>query len=468
MNARRLAIISLLSIQIASSAFADNFSWNFQRTGFRSTLGNSPQTALSMRSNLSWPVVYGMDQGALNAYSLFPVLNAGQVPIGPATNWHQIGSNLTRTFLPSGNVYLQAVSGAPDGFAVSMQTATSLTQPPEAVIIGTSLSGFQAPLNGMQAVKFKDDGNPFTASIATIPGLPQQEHKLFDVALSEIGDVGAVTQFASGSGTPTYWQQSPLLGGAWLKSPIIVDPRSNETLFGPSIDLTFDAVSRPHILGINRLSTNNSVAAYRFDITTGLWASSILDTATASGVPPIADVAAAANDDGIVGAAWVNNGIVKYAYMDTNKPVANWVVTTVATATPTGAQIELSQGVGLAYDKAGLPVISFVERGNRQIWIAYDPPLLAAPAAPIAGDFNGDGFADAGDLESWTSGMGEGSSAGDADADGDTDGADFLTWQRQLGSALASSPAAASVPEPTTLALLWCGALAALPFKRQG
>jgi hypothetical protein len=154
--------------------------------------------------------------------------------------------------------------------------------------------------------------------------------------------------------------------------------------------------------------------------------------------------------------------------MDTNEPAANWVVTTVTSATPTGAQIELSQGVGLAYDKAGLPVISFIERSNRQIWIAYDPPLLTAPTAPVEGDFNGDGFVDAGDLESWTLGMSEGGSAGDADADGDTDGADFLAWQRQLGSQPTSSSAAASVPEPATFALLCSGAFATLRRRRQG
>jgi hypothetical protein len=464
MIARRLACLTLFSLQLFSSANGDNFSWNFQRTGFRSTLGNAPQTALSMRGNLSWPVVYGLDQGMLNAYSLFPVLNPGQVPIGPATNWHQIGSNLTRTFLPGGAMYLQADSGAPDGFAVSLQSTSTQTPSTEAVVIGNSISGFQAPLVGMQAVKFRDDGTPFTASTATIPGLQPSQQKLFDVALSDTGDVGAVTQFPSGSKSVTYWQQSPLLGGAWLKSPLVIDPRNEQTLFGPSIDLTFDSASRPHILGINRLTTNNSIAAYRFDTTTSLWASSILDTAATIGAPPIADVAAAANEDGILGAAWVNNGVVKYAYMDTNEPSPNWVVTTVAATTPLGTQIEFSQGVGLAYDNAGLPVISFVDRGNRQIWIAYDPPLLTAPSDPLAGDFNGDGFVDASDLNSWTIGIGAGSSTGDADDDGDSDGADFLVWQRTLGDVGAT---VAPVPETGSLTLFLLAATVAFSTSRR-
>src|SRR5690606_35833945 len=106
--------------------------WSFQRTGFRSTMGAAgmPQTALSMRSNQSWPVVYGLDQGMLNAYSLFPVSNTGQIPVGPATNWHQIGTSLTGIQSSYSNAFLQADSGSPDGFGVSLQTPTPASVPP--------------------------------------------------------------------------------------------------------------------------------------------------------------------------------------------------------------------------------------------------------------------------------------------------------------------------------------------------
>jgi hypothetical protein len=50
---------------------------------------------------------------------------------------------------------------------------------------------------------------------------------------------------------------------------------------------------------------------------------------------------------------------------------------------------------------------------------------------------------------------------GDADLDGDVDGEDFLAWQQQGGAAPAAA-AASSVPEPTAIALAFCGALAAL------
>jgi hypothetical protein len=455
MNARRLALIALVAAHLVSSAAANtppstNVKWSFQRTGFRSS-SSQPQTALSMRNNLSWPVVYGIDAGMLNAYSLFPFPNTGPIHFSPPTNWHQIGANLTGSPVPSSNIYLQAASGSPDGFGVSVQTPFPTGTPQDTTVLGTSMSGFQPPLVGTQAVKYDSDGDPFTASNATIPGLPTNQ-KLFDVALSGFGEVGAVTQSPGGSGPVTFWQQSPLLGGRWLSIPLpFSDPRTDRTLFGPTIDLAYDTSSRPHIIGIDRQSSLNAVAAFRFDIPTGAWVFSTLDTVTTG--PPIGDVAAAANDQGIVAAAWVNSGALKYAYMDTNETTPQWVVTTVASATPTGRLLETSQGVGLAFDKWGLPVISFVEQGLRQIWIAYDPPsLTTAPTMPVAGDFNGDGLVDGNDLEEWQLGFGDGSGAADADGDGDSDGSDFLAWQRNL-SGDATPAASAAIPEPATLSI---------------
>ncbi len=458
MNARKLALGGLILAIASSNANADNLSWNFQRTGFRTTL-STPQTALSMRSNLSWPVVYAIDQSSLNAYSLFPVPNATP-PIGPATNWHQIGSNLSGSFVPSSGVYLQAASTAPDKFAVSLQTQIVSSIPTDFVAIGTSQGGFQSPMAGMQAVKFDADGDAFTASSSLIPGLTPN-FKLFDVAISKFGEVGAVTQSSSGSGVLTFWQQSPLLAGKWISSPI--DQSENDgALFGPSVDLTYDTSSGPHVVGVNRLGTNNEVAAHRFDVMTGDWTSSILDVAS-SGSPAIADVAAASNEAGIVGAAWVNFGALKYAYLDTNAPAPHWTVTTVTSVTPTGSPLELAQGVGLAYDKSGLPVISFVERSNRQIWVAYDPPLVNS--VPItAGDFNRDGRVDGADLAQWQTGYGDGAVA-DANGDGRTDGDDLLAWQRNL--AVPTNPSAATVPEPAATSLLIVAAASVVSASRR-
>lgn len=441
-------LLCLAAMQTPAAA-QSTLKWSFQRTGFRSTMGTAgfPQTALSMRSNLSWPVVYGLDQGMLNAYSLFPVANAGQVPVSPATNWHQIGTNLTGSQSSFSNAYLQADSGSPDGFGVSLQTPTPPTIPPsptsDVVVVGNSQAGFQPPQVGAQALKFDDSGVPLVATNTMLPNLPASE-KLFDIATSSFGDVAAITQNYAGSGQATYWQRSPLLGGNWLSTKLPYGGRTEETIYGPSVDLAFDASSTPHLVGINRISSRNNVAAYRFDITTGAWTSSILDTAAIDG-PSISDVAAASNDDGVIGAAWVNKGTLKYAYLDTNEATPQWVVTSVASTTPTGKLLELAQGVGLAFDKAGLPVISFVDRETRQIWVAYDPPSAFGGAITdqpgAEGDFNGDGFVDGYDVDAWGLGFGEGTLTGN----------DFLAWQRNVS--IPAPPAeTAAVPEPLALA----------------
>lgn len=93
---------------------------------------------------------------------------------------------------------------------------------------------------------------------------------------------------------------------------------------------------------------------------------------------------------------------------------------------------------------------------------------VAVAGLPFAeGDFNEDRDVDADDLEPWRNNFGTlaGGShmQGDADTDGAIDGADLLVWQRQLESP-ASQPIAASVPEPSALALI--GALAACGLAR--
>jgi hypothetical protein len=431
-------LLCLLAMHAPAAAQSSANKWSFQRTGFRTTT-STPQTALSMRSGEAWPVVYGFYENSLNAYSLFPVINPnGKHHVQPATNWHQIGSNLARPDTPTSNVYLQAASGSPDGFAVSTQVNTSAPISLDTVAIGNSQSGFQSPMVGAQAVKFDDNGNPITATNSSIPGLPTTQ-KIFDIDVSNSGDIGAITQDTRGGATQ-FWQRSPLLGNAWFSTPFTV---GEQQLFAPSADLVYDETSRPHVIGLNSNSIRNAVEAFRFDIPTGAWTLSHLDTALMTG-PGIADVAAASNDDGIIGAAWVNGGALKYAYLDTKETSPQWVVTSVANTTPTGLPLAPSQGVGLAFDNAGLPVISFVDSQTRQIWVAYDPPtafgggVTDQPGAE--GDFNGDGLVDGYDLDAWGTAFGE---------DG-LDGNDFLAWQRNLPG-VAAPAATAAVPEPLTL-----------------
>ncbi|MBA3482528.1 MAG: autotransporter-associated beta strand repeat-containing protein [Pirellulales bacterium] len=88
-------------------------------------------------------------------------------------------------------------------------------------------------------------------------------------------------------------------------------------------------------------------------------------------------------------------------------------------------------------------------------------------AAPIPGDFDGNGFVDGADLAQW---RGDFRAAGsDADADGDSDGNDFLIWQRNLGAGTPppSTPAARAVPEPASWALCVLGIAAAAADRRR-
>lgn len=78
--------------------------------------------------------------------------------------------------------------------------------------------------------------------------------------------------------------------------------------------------------------------------------------------------------------------------------------------------------------------------------------LTVGGSTAIPGDFNNNGTVDGADLAKWKADFGPGNGS-DANGDGRSDGADFLIWQRNFGST-SSAQAAASVPEPSSLALI--------------
>jgi hypothetical protein len=88
-------------------------------------------------------------------------------------------------------------------------------------------------------------------------------------------------------------------------------------------------------------------------------------------------------------------------------------------------------------------------------------------AANIA-DFTFDGWVDGQDLARWRSRFGAASGAsarsGDTDGDADVDGADFLAWQREVGFGVSI----ATVPEPSTTALLCSASLLLSLVLRSG
>ncbi|WP_145434530.1 hypothetical protein [Lacipirellula limnantheis] len=72
-------------------------------------------------------------------------------------------------------------------------------------------------------------------------------------------------------------------------------------------------------------------------------------------------------------------------------------------------------------------------------------------------DFNGDGKINSADLTVWRSAFGAAGLAAyraDLDGDGDSDGGDFLTWQRLVAAGAHFEPAATTVPEPQTFAII--------------
>lgn len=77
------------------------------------------------------------------------------------------------------------------------------------------------------------------------------------------------------------------------------------------------------------------------------------------------------------------------------------------------------------------------------------------PSAPIAGDFNNDGFVNNADLGVWKNGF----------ANGTMTGSDFLDWQRNLGAGSATA-ATAAVPEPSS-AILAVVALSIAVFRKR-
>jgi hypothetical protein len=118
-------------------------------------------------------------------------------------------------------------------------------------------------------------------------------------------------------------------------------------------------------------------------------------------------------------------------------------------ATP-GDEISLISADSLSgsFDTFALPAV------NDLAWTVIYGSDSVDLVALYAADFNKDGNVDDEDLGVWQSAFGS-NSLGDADGDSDTDGRDFLIWQRQFGNAVALGTVTTSVPEPSTISIVF-------------
>ena len=105
----------------------------------------------------------------------------------------------------------------------------------------------------------------------------------------------------------------------------------------------------------------------------------------------------------------------------------------------------------------------FLQFGQSQ---SFDGAVIFAPlaAATIPGDFDQNGVVNGQDLNLWKTNFG-GSALPNSDGDSDSDGNDFLVWQRSV-TAGAAAPAAAAVPEPASVTLVFALATALGVYRR--
>ncbi len=254
----------VLAVLVSTSVASDGtlLSWNFQQTGFTSYIGSGPQTAVAMRDGRIWPVIFSENgERKVQAYSLYPVKN----PI-TSTNWFQIGTNLI-TDMDSG---MLSAASSPDGrFGAAL---TIVGSPNSAAVVGSSLTGFTGAMSGVQAIDFDRNGNLIQGTLNTLPVIQgMQPGFLVDIAVSSLGDVGAV------DANFKYYQNSLLMGG-WG----YVDLKQLKTDVSPpiaqSLDLAIDSLGRPHIVGLRPSSSGLELATYDFDTVLGQWKTQSLGT----------------------------------------------------------------------------------------------------------------------------------------------------------------------------------------------
>ncbi|MCC6679936.1 MAG: PEP-CTERM sorting domain-containing protein [Phycisphaeraceae bacterium] len=329
----RFAVALLIAAMTSPAWASTGLFWQFQDLNYPS---NSSCTAVAMRTAEAWPVVFA---GNAQVFSLF----ATPSPSAPSNYWHQStlpvtpsGAPIVAKSSPTGRVLMfnavaeQLVAGSPTtGYSSYTATAGAFNNS------GTLITAYNDQVNGF----------------GTIPS----GGKIIDMAFAPDGTLGVVTD-----GLKFYESYN----GTWSQ-PVYLPTLYSASYMPTSLRLAYDAQSRPHIV----TNASSNVRVFDFDTQTGMWTTNALGMLSYEA----AAIAGTDNASGALGVAWVDSASgpydLKYAYLD---DTGTWITTTVVGNVDTS-----SQGVGLTFDYAGLPVISY--KDNATYRLAYDPVLIPEP-----------------------------------------------------------------------------------------
>ncbi|HEX2973895.1 MAG TPA: hypothetical protein VHP11_16295 [Tepidisphaeraceae bacterium] len=336
--------ITVLVLAASSSAWAkpgEQREWAIQDTGISSSSTGS--TSLAMKSGLAWPMIFtGSPVGP--AYTLVP---AGGTKAA-AGSWQPLAA---QPQFPQSQRYRAITS--PDGRIALMPGSSGGA-------IYSAAGDWSYLASDVQAVAFDRSGRLVTATREGVAGLPRYSgSNIVDMDISPAGDIGII------DATSRYWQYSPAVG-KWLNTSL--SSVSPATIRADTMDLEFDSFGRPHIVG----SASSTIYAFDFSTITGTWQASMLSTM--AGSSGLSSVTLVANDNGEVATAWVaaDTSSLMFACKSDN---GDWVTSLVA-----GDASRSQRQLGLAYDYADLPVISYIG-SNGRVMLAYDPVAVPEPAS---------------------------------------------------------------------------------------
>ena len=389
--------------------------WHIQNTGFAA----NEASAVAMRDGGAWPVIF---EGRGNVYSLFSTEGPN-----PGSNWHQIGSGLYY-----GSFTLQ-VATSKQGHIAVLGLGTSS---PAGVVRNPDGNWSSLPA-WTTDIAFDSEGNLLTINdyeSATGFNPPEGITSIGRMAVSPFDDIWLL------AGGGQFYEYNHLLN-AW-HTQTIGDIFANDIQL---MDMAYDSLGRPFLL--TQDPNDTTIRCVYYDIRSASW---ITEVVMYSPNRYFTDsLVLAANDSGVIGTAFVSNNNLYYAYKDNNE---DWATDLVDTG------VDEVRQVGITYDYEGLPLISYSK--NDTLHLAYDPIITITPGLP--GDLDGDGFVGLNDLDilltHWNQNVAIGSEA-DPSLDGfvGLDDLDLVLENWNTGT----PPANTVIPEPSTLALLALGVLAA-------